>query len=220
MGTIEEWHIVGNVKGTSQIDITSKLDTLESAYNADYKDLVLYLNDGVTASQHSIDNSATFGGAHVVDFGYISGPWKMRTEYANKRTFYAVIRAEYRTGTGAYSYQEHIMQDGTGASRWSMMHSLNALPIPQNLNAYTSSKYVQRGSAVGRTGYPSVPSAVYPGWVHGDLTKIEYWSPSDKRWGTGPSLQDAQNEMYKVRWTYIMEATTSQSFSGFAEIVM
>jgi len=220
MGTIEEWHIVGNIKGTSQVDITTKLAALELAYDTDYKDAVIYLNDGATETQHKIDNSKTFGGVHVVDFGYISGPWKMRTEYANKRTFYIVLRAEHRTGTGIYSYHERLVQNGTGASKWAMMHSLNALPIAQNLNAYTSVKYVQQGVAVGRTAYPAPPAAMWSAWVHGDLTKIEYLTPEDLRWGTGPILQNTQQDKFGISWTYVMEAPVAGIFGGFPGIVM
>lgn len=225
IGVQEEWHIVGNVKASTQAGITTKLAALEAAYtgqNKDCKDLVLYLDDGTTKTQHQIDNSGTFGGTHVVDFGYMSGPWKMGTEYSNRRSFYVIIRGETRWGnvSDVYSYRERFKQVGTGATRWSMMHSLNILPVPQALNMYTSSKYVQQGVMVCRGQYPTVPAAYYPALVHGDLTQIEYLTPEEIRWGTSSESQNTQSEMWGVRWTYFMEGSVSQAFSGFTTITM
>ncbi len=225
IGQTEEWHIVGNIKATSQSEVTTKCDAIEAAYNSgiatDYKDLILYLDDGTTPTTHGIIAANTFGGTHVVDFGWISGPWKMRTEYANKRSFYAIVRAETRYTAASFSYRERLQRLGTGASRWTMMYSLNASPIPQNLNAATSVKFVQQGVAVGRSAYPTPPAALYPASVHGELTRIEYLTPEDLRFGnTSGTVQNTQQEKFGVKWMYVMEQNSYATFPGFPGIVM
>ncbi len=207
MGEIQEWHIVGAVIGTSQANLTTKLATLETAYQTDYKDLGLYLNDGATLTRHAMLNADMFGGTHVTFFGYVEGPWKMGLEYANRRTFYIVIRGEVRTGTGQYAWKERLKTKGTGNKKWRYMPSMNADPEPQDLQPSTPFYYIQQGMAIGRQSHILPPGPIFPGIEHEEERVIDYETPEDIRVGG--------NELFTTRWLYVMEATQANPFVCF-----
>ena len=207
MGAVKDWDILGVVHGDTQPEITTALATLESAYANDYQDLVLYLNDGTTATRHQLLNSECFGGTHRIGFGYISGPWKMRTEYANQRTFWAKIRGETRVGSGQYSWREAVQIRGTGAPLWRYMPQLNGAPVAQILQTQTPFYYVQEGAAIGRGNYIAPPGPLYPGIEHAEQRLIQYCTPKQMRVGG--------NELYLTTWRYVMEATVSAGFTAF-----
>lgn len=208
MGEVIDWHILGAKLGSSQANITTQLDTLETAYATDYGDLTLYLDDGTTPTKHSLTNSSTFGGTHVTGFGYIDGPWKMRTEYANRRTFWAMIRGERRVGSGQYAWKERIRIKGTGGPKFRYMPRLVGAPIPQVVQTLTTFYYIQEGSAVGRQAHIAPPGPLYPLIEHHDEREIAYYSPDEMRYG-------GANEKYLTTWRYVMEATVDQGFSAF-----
>lgn len=211
MGMVHDWHILGAVHGTSQADLTSKLSALETAYDSDYLDLKLMLNDGTTETQHKLLNSAVFGGTHVTGFGYIDGPWKMQLEYANRRTFWATVRGEIRTGSGQYAWKERLRIKGTGGAKFRFMPRLVGTPIAQTLQTATTFFYIQEGSAVGREAYIAPPGPLFPSIEHEEEREIGYYTPEDMRTdGTNP-----QNEMFLTTWRYVMEATVAEAFSEF-----
>ncbi|MCP4166509.1 MAG: hypothetical protein GY759_11525 [Chloroflexi bacterium] len=201
IGDIQEWHIVGAVVSTTQAGLTTALSTLESAYSNDYRDLVMYLNDGTTATRHKLSNSDTFGGTHVAFFGYIEGPWKMQLEYANRRTFYIVIRAEVRTGGGQYAWKERLSVRGTGGQKFRYMPSLNAAPELQVLQQSSTYFYIQQGMAIGRQAYIIPPGPLYSSIEHLEQRKITYETPKE--------IRVNGSELYTTTWQYIMEGTTA-----------
>ena len=208
MGQIQDWHILGAIHSTSQADLTSRLTSLEAAYNTTHQDLCLYLSDGTTKTRHEMKNADQFGGNVLTGFGYIDGPWKMRCEYANRRTFWATIRGEQRFGSGQYAWRERITIKGTGAGKWRYMPQLIGAPVAQQLQSATPFYYVQEGMAIGREAYIVPPGPIYPGIEHAEMREIVYHTPRDMRWGP-------KNEMYTSSWRYVMEATTDQGFSAF-----
>jgi len=208
MGEIQDWHILGAIHSTSQADLTAKLIALKAAYDTTHQDLCLYLNDGTTKTKHEMRNVDQFGGNVKTGFGYIDGPWKMRCEYANRRTFWATIRGEKRYGTGQWAWRESIEIKGTGGPKFRYMPQLVGPPTAQTLQTQTPFYYVQRGMAVGREAYIVPPGPIYPGIEHVEMREIQYFTPRDMRWGP-------MNEMYMSRWTYIMEATNDQGFTAF-----
>jgi hypothetical protein len=211
MGMVHNWHILGAIHASSQANLTTALGTLEAAYDLDYNDRKLYLNNGTTETEHILLNSACFGGTHVTGFGYIDGPWKMRTEYANRRTFWAMVQGEIRTGSGQYAWKERVRIKGTGGQKFRYMPRLVGSPIAQTLQTATSFYYIQEGSAVGREAYIAAPGPLYPSIEHLEQREIAYYTPEDMRTdGTNP-----QNEKYLTTWRYVMEATTDAGFSAF-----
>ena len=208
MGEVEDWNILGAVLQNSQANITAALSSLEAAYNTSHQDLILYLADGSTPTQHKLMNSECFGGTNCTGFGYIDGPWKMRTEYANRRTFWASVRGERRVGTGLYAWKESMTVKGTGGPKWRFMPQLLGVPIAQTLQTDTTYYYVQEGMAIGRETYIAPPGPVYPGIEHLEMREIRYITPKDIRYGN-------QSELYVSTWKYVMEATNNMGFSAF-----
>jgi hypothetical protein len=201
IGDVQEWHIIGAVHAASQAALTTALTTLETAYRSDYKDLVMYLNDGTTATKHKLTNDSAFGGTQVAFFGYIEGPWKMQLEYANRRTFYIVIRAEIRTGSGQYAWKDQLSVRGTGGQKFRYMPSMNADPHLQVLQQSTTYFYLQQGMAIGRHSYITPPGPFYPSIEHQEQRRIKYDSPKDVRING--------QELYTTSWQYVMEGTTA-----------
>ena len=208
MGQIQDWHILGAIHRDSQAELTTALIALETAYNTTHKDLVLYLADGTTQTRHKMINSAQFGGNVLTGFGYIDGPWKMRCEYANRRTFWATIRGEQRFGSGQYAWRERLSIKGTGGPKFRYMPQLVGPPEAQVLQTQTPFFYVQEGMAIGRKAYISPPGPLFPSIEHLEMREISYDTPRDMRWGL-------KNEMFTSRWRYVMEATNAQGFLGF-----
>lgn len=158
-------------------------------------------------------NADQFGGNHVTSFGYMDGPWKMRTEYANRRTFHATIRGEFRTGTGLYAWKERLMIKGTGGPKFRYMPSLAGAPVSQVLQQQTTYFYIQQGMAVGRYSYIAPPGPLWPAVEHLEHREIEYVTPEEIRYDSGTNTLIGQ--MYTTRWRYVMEATIAQTFSIF-----
>ncbi len=209
IGRIEKWTIVGALKSTTAPALQSQMTALEAVYKTGvgYGDATFTAG----ANSHTLANAGAFGGVRVKTFGYMSGPWKMRTELANRRSFYAVLQAEYRYAEELYAYREKMEIIGTGASKWIMMPSLQALPEYQVLNLATSIKYVQRGVAVGRTAAPSANPPLLPAIIHGDVNRIGISSP--KIITTNGTTQ--QEELFGIEWTYIGEASAVQTVPNF-----
>ncbi len=157
MGEIQTWEIIGAKLAATKSALTTALGTLESAYANDYRDLTLFLDDGITPTVHSLTNGSTFGGTKVTGFGYLSGPWKMGVEYANRRTYYAFVQGERRTGTGQYAWRERLRIKGTGGAKFRYMPRLTGAPIPQTLQTATTFFYIQEGTAIGRNAYIAAP---------------------------------------------------------------
>ena len=208
IGEVQEWHILGAVLASSQGALTAALAQLETAYLTDYKDLQLFLNDGATPTQHKMINSGMFGGTHVAFFGYVEGPWKMQLEYANRRSFYIVIRGETRVGSGQYAWKEQVKIKGTGGKKWRYMPSLNAAPHPQDLQQSTPFYYVQQGMAIGRQAHIVPPGPLFANIEHVEQRVIDYETPEEIRVG--------KNELFTTRWLYVMEAIAANPFSAFS----
>ena len=207
MGEVEDWYILGAIHAASQAALTTALTALQTGYDTDYMNLILYLADGTTATKHQLLNSSTFGGTHVTGFGYVDGPWKMRCEYANRRTFWATVRGERRTGSGQYAWKESVSIKGTGGSKFRYMPQLVGIPQAQTLQTATTYYLIQEGMAIGRQAYIAPPGPIYPGTEHQEMREIQYFTPRDMRVGG--------NEMYVSRWKYIMEQTLDFGFADF-----
>ena len=207
MGEVEDWHIIGAIHANSQSALTGALYGLEAAYDTSNQNLILSLSSG-GATKHQMMTLDYFGGTNCTGFGYIDGPWKMRCEYANRRTFWASIRGEKRVGTGQYAWKESVTIKGTGGQKWRYMPRLIGVPLAQTLQTDTPFYYVQEGMAIGRETYIAPPGPLYPGIEHEEMREIRYFTPKDMR-------IENRNEMFTTTWRYFMEATTDQGFSAF-----
>lgn len=207
MASVVEYHLLGAKIGTSKANLTTQLDALEAAYiNSGFKDIKLLHNDGSTETSHTLLNSETFGGTHCVHFDYPEGVWKMGPEYANRRTYYIVLRGEKRYGSGLYAWTERLSIRGTGGPKWRYMPSMTGPPVAQILQQQTPFYYVQQGMAIGRYARPAPPSPIFPTIEHADMREVTFTTPEEIRVGGA--------DKYGVSWRYVMEATNAQGFSG------
>lgn len=215
MGSMIEYTIVGVKQvadnanpATTQANLTSALTTLSTAYDTDYHDFGLYLNDGTTATEHLVTNASTFGGTKVVvKPSFMNGPWTGRIEYLNRRMFYLVLRAEIRTGSGLYSWNERLTVRGTGGAKWRYSPQEIGAPQAQTLQTATSFWYVQEGENVGRTGYEPPSDPLFPVIEHGEMRVRTFETAKD--------IVVGSKEMYASTWKYFMEATLAQGFNSF-----
>lgn len=214
MGEVVEYTIIGIKKvadqatdALTQAALTTALDAMITAYDADYEDFGLYLADGTTPTRHVVSNAATFGGVKVVKPPTFLNPqWGGRTEYLNSRMYYIVLRAEIRVGEGLYSWNQNITIKGTGGPKWRYSPRIAGAPEAQTLQTATSFWYIQEGSAVGRKEYVAPDDPLFPGIEHEEERIVTYESPKDMRYDSGP-------EMFVTTWKYLMEATTDQGFT-------
>jgi hypothetical protein len=215
MGTVYEYTILGVKRvprgandTATKAALTAALASMEQAYAVDYQDFGLYLADGTTPTRHVLSNAATFGGVKVLmPPRYDQGPWGQQVEYLDARTYAIVLRAEVRTGSGLHSWKHRVSIQGTGGPKWVYSPQESGEPQRQQLQSASTFLYLQEGEAVGRTAYPSIPSPLYPSIEHEEMRVITYDAPAD--------LSPQGNEMYRVQWRYVMEATTAQGFSSF-----
>lgn len=216
MGTVFEYTIVGvkivptqSTPNATKAALTAALQAMEAAYAVDNQNCGLYLPDGTTPTAHVLVSANTFGGIKVVQPPtYIEGPWTGQVEYLNRRTYSIVLRAEVRTGTGLHSWKERLTIRGTGGAKWRYSPRENGDPQRQDLQTATTFYYIQEGQAVGRQGYPTPSSPLFPNLEHGEMREIAYDSPQDLNAAGNP-------EMYPISWRYVQEATVSQLFPGF-----
>lgn len=201
--------LIGRKRANSQAALTTKLNDLFTAYQSDYKDFYLYLDDGSTETTHKILSSATFGGTKVVAGpNFLSdGIWGASPEYANQRTYYVVLQAETRVGTGLYAWRERISIRGTGAAKWRYSPQITGAPQLQILQDQTSFWYIQEGSAIGRTNYVAPSAPLFPSIEHADMREISYATPEQ--------IVVGGQELFYTGWKYFFEATTSAGFSAF-----
>ena len=206
------WTIVGTLRSDgSSGDLQIDMNNLESAYGDGGQN---YGNATFTANGHThvLRNDTAFSGGRVAAFGWTTGPWKMHTELSNRRSFYAILQAEYRFSTQVVSYTEQVEQIGNGGPKWRFMPSLIGEPQAQVLQVRTPVKYVQRGSLTYRSSMPSAPSSMFlTSHMHHDQTRIRQIAPmSITKNGTVQT-----NELYTVTWMYFAEAATPIVIGNF-----
>lgn len=171
-------HIRGELKDTSgQAALTTKIQSLISAYDQNYQDFILLDNSG-NSTPHSILNSdpRNVSGNRVV---YRSWDGTDPVEYATIRTYEIVIEAIMAQPESNLVYlTERVTYIGTGGRIWS---ADNTQYGPQATVLYPSSwKHVlQDGYAIFYTG-PAVPNGpLYPSnFEHEEQRRIVPMEPS------------------------------------------
>jgi len=209
---VSRWTVVGTLRSAGGSGaLQSDMDDLEDAYGDGDEN---YGNATFTANghTHTLRNDTAFSGVRVSAFGWTTGPWKMHTELSNRRSFYAVLQAEYRFAHQVVAYSEEVEQVGTGGAKWRFMPSLTGAPQQQTLQVQTPVQYVQRGSLTYRTAMPSAPSSVFLSqYMHHDQTRIKEIAPqSITKNGTTQT-----NALYTVTWMYFAESVVPVTPGSF-----
>lgn len=194
-GIRETWTITGWKQAANQAALTTALGALETAYATGGKDLIFYLDDGTTATQHGITNSATTGGTKVRSLRYLDSK---RDEYIFRRTYQIVVEADiFAPTTETVSYTESLRQIGTGGPRFVYLPSITGSPQFQITQLFTPYVTIQSGHAVGETTWPTPPAPLFPTYEHVDKRVLDAHTP---RYDNGDALE------YRISWRYVFES--------------
>ena len=200
----QTWTIRGVLIGTSESDLTNKINALESAYSIGGGDLLFYGNSN-TVTAHAMRSSYSTNGVQIGRIQWLEGNkgiWGSGTEYQNKRSYQIVARAEYlATGDNIVSYHTTISAKGNCGPNKLWQGSLTGTPQQQIVQLFTTQKIAQMGRAIGLTGYPIPDGPLWPGIPENeDLRNPSYDSPL--RVGINISTH------WPVSWKYFFESST------------
>lgn len=209
---VTRWTIVGTLRsdGTSG-GLASGIANLEAAYangGQNYNDATFVAN----GHTHKLTNDTSFSGVRVAAFGWNTGPWKMHTELSNRRSFYAVLQAEYAHSHEVVAYSEEVSQIGTGGRYWKYMPSLVGVPQLQILQNATPVKYIQRGSLTLRSSMPAANAPLFNAtYMHDDQTKFTRVAPKLITYNGAAQYEG----LYTKTWMYVAEAPFQIGVSDF-----
>jgi hypothetical protein len=185
--------IIGSGNNPQQ-SIDQQIQQIKTAYSVPNQDVVLYLSDGVTASQNVIRVQDTLGGIRVVRAP--SFPEGGGAEYATYRTFTVGLEAELpAVGPSAlWSFRESLAFQG-GGRIWDIAQPIYGDGIEQTIKQNSPYSAVQTGEAVGYRGYWAKmwPGPLWPPREQGFLREESMEGP--RRIGTAYKL-------FPTRWTY------------------
>lgn len=193
------WTIRGELTGATQAALTTAIADLETAYAQDGLDLLLFLSDGTTPSAHGLVSAQSLGGTRVVKGP--SFPKGDGADYVTYRAYEIVVEADFPvTSENLISWTETLSSRGVaGAERWLYLPTLNGPWQRQTVNEQTSTKVIQRGTAVGQFSYPAISPPMWSANEHIDERELDLKMPTRK----GPHLT-----LYEVSWAYHFESMT------------
>lgn len=200
------WNIEGEILADTQAAITTALNQLESYYNRDGGDAILYLPDGTT-SYHVLRSRDTLSG---VRSGFIFYPDGDGAEYVNGRRWALELSADY--GRNAFdgnqnnsllSFIESLTITGNGGPEFVVRTTRNTRPIKQVVSQSTPYAANQSGQATGYYGYPQVPPPIWPDALINPSSAITKVSPQQSGSGSGADLT-----VYQVSWNYQFSSPT------------
>lgn len=193
------WNIEGEIIADTQAAITTALAQLESYYNRDGGDAILYLPDGTT-SYHALRSRDTLGG---VRSGFVFYPDGDGVEYVNGRRWSLELSADYGpNGLGSgdnslLSFNETVTITGNGGPEFVVRTTRNTKPIKQVVSQSTPYSATQSGTAVGYGAYPQVPPPIWPEALINPSSAITKTSPQQQGSGSGAFLSS-----YQLSWNY------------------
>jgi hypothetical protein len=168
---------------------------MREAYSTNGRDVGLFLDDGVTPTDHVIVSASTIGGVRVLSLEFPRGDG---AEYSTFRTYRVVLEAEYTdASSNLLEYHEALSFDGTGGPRRVFLDVLEGLPQEQIGTQATTSRATQSGRAVGLAGYPIPPSPIWPAAELPDRRRLTLRTPE---------RSGGQLLRYTVDWHYSFES--------------
>lgn len=152
----EEWTVRSEILGSGEADLTTKINAFEAAM-IDGLDLVLYEEDGVTPTAHSMLDCRVIGGP---SYPNATGP-----EYAVLRTVDVTFQSVtyFNPSSGLIFFRETVTRSGGGPVR--IMVPVISGPARRHQTQEEAPYFAtQSGTAIG-TGltYPQEPGPLFPG---------------------------------------------------------
>lgn len=174
--TVETWTVSGTIIASTQADIRTAINSLQSALSTNNQNVVFYHDDG-TMSSHALLMSQAAGGIRVTGLSFPE--WK-GGQYATGRTYQFTVEAQYpNTAPEILSYQETLQFIGSGGPRYAYLELINGSPQRQQVSSQTLFRATQSGNAIGKGAYPIFPAPLWPQLEDGEarvrsLTGGEY----------------------------------------------
>lgn len=191
----ETWHVMGIKQAASQGALTAALAALRAAYSRNGFDVGLYLDDGVTLTDHAMASSATLGGVRVLELDFPRGDG---AEYSTFRTYRLVLEADFPDSGGLLlEFDEALHFEGTGGPRRVFLDVLEGLPQEQIGTQASTYRATQTGRAVGHGAYPFAPAPIWPAAELADRRRVTLRTP--QRYA-------GQAARFAVEWTYVFES--------------
>lgn len=164
---VETWTIEGRILGTSQSDLTSKLQQLEAAYANDGGEIALIDNSG-NKTVHELRSQDSLSKVRIVK--PVSYPKSGAGEYAIWRTYRVVIEAEQRFGTATNaptSFTESFQVTGRGEPITIWFYPPAGKPVKQ-VYGQTLYRLTQSGQLTGYSRNLPYPQPLFPGALAAD----------------------------------------------------
>ena len=191
----ETWHVTGIKQAASQGALTAALAALRAAYGQNGFDVGLYLDDGVTLTDHAMASAATLGGVRVLELDFPHGDG---AEYSTFRTYRLVLEADFPDSAGLLlEYDEALHFEGTGGPRRVFLEVLEGLPQEQIGTQASTYRVTQSGRAVGHGTYPLPAAPIWPAAELVDRRRVTLRTP--QRFA-GPWAR------FPVEWKYVFES--------------
>ena len=193
----ETWRIVGVLHAADQPGLTAAIAALRSAYNVNGLDLGLYLDDGVTLTDHALSSAAALGGTRVTALEFPSGKG---AEYSTFRSYSISVEADFPdTSNNLLDFSETLSFEGTGGPRMIFLDTLEGLPQQQIARQRTTYRARQEGRAVGLATYPPVAPPIWPSAELQDQRRLSLRAPRR----VAGNLTE-----FAAEWTYVFESVS------------
>lgn len=196
------WGVHGVLIGTSQSNLTTKIEALEAGYRTIVGNVVLKDNSGADSAHkivyancvNGIRGSVTYPGA------FAGGGWGAGSEYTYIRYFVAQIEAEVLSVEDNILFYWQSMKFSTGGSGYKVMEAFTGFPQVQFTKQQAKCWAVQRGRAIGAFVNPN-PGAPLVGMPPDpDRSWVDY---------STPQIQGSlRNIAFGTDWSYYYESPT------------
>jgi len=184
----------GRIHAANVGALTAAINTMESAYSVDNRDLILYENDGTTRTAHKLLTGTALGGVRITNPPSFSEV--VKGEYTTWRNYHFEAEADYLAlRENTLAFKETISSTGTGGPRYVYLEVIQGQPQKQLVANSTVASMVQSGSALGVLGYPNVPTPIFSGdedVVERNVTRV------------GPMRLLGVSTEFGVSWTFRM----------------
>ncbi|MFN0051081.1 MAG: hypothetical protein ACKV0T_02760 [Planctomycetales bacterium] len=196
----ETWRVTGIKQAATQTALTAALAELRSAYNVNGRDLGLFLDDGVTPTDHVLNSSLALGGVRVLELEFPEGTG---AEYSTFRTYRLTVEADFPDrGSGLLEFDEALSFEGTGGPRRVFLETLEGPPQEQIGAQLTTCRATQQGRAVGDQAYPVPPPPIWPAAELPERRRITLKTPQRTA---------GDYTRFAIEWQYTFESATPLS---------
>lgn len=200
--TVRTWQVEGEILADTQAEITTAIRALESAYNRDGGDAILFLPDGTTQSAHRLLSRDTIGGVRSSWVHYPDGDG---VEYVNGRKWMLTLTAEYpglqQNDSSIQTYDSAVSIVGDGGQEFVVRKTRNTKPVRQLVSRFTPVLATQQGQATAYGTWPQPDPPIWPQWYVNSRSTVTRTNPQQTGSGSNAFLQS-----YTTTWSYQFES--------------